>query len=310
MGFCFNLSLIPIGNSYWVTATKIGSNYVKTFANPNERYLRLTISNIIEGHVNDSNSLYITLPNGLKFKCKIFDFDNIDYTHEYTQITLLNILNKINTILIRNPLDRFQSGLVQKISELYTNIRTSELDKVQFHTGVYFDLLKYDVDYSLLVNGMGTTPKEQHPNWQFEWNKFTKLLISDIFNHNNIDNILLEDLHTQPVYHLFYIILNSLPNWNTIKTIDITDLDSYPKLIINEIGDDEYIKRYETLHKREEWNIATEGSEYINTLKRVSNKRLYFDSGIISSYFQTTFPYILEQMYYDILVKKQYKKLL
>jgi hypothetical protein len=306
----FNLSLIPIGNSYWVSATKIGSNYIKTFMNPTERYLRLAISNVIETHQIDTNWIYVTFPNGLKLKFKIFDFDNVDYTHLYDDKFLLDIFKKVNNVLIRNPLERFKSGLVQKISELYTSIDIDKLDSVKFHNDIYLNLTKYDVDFSLLRNGIGVTPKLQNPYWQLEWDKFTQLVISDIFRRNDIDKILLEDLHTQPVYHLFCIILNSLPNWDTIKTIDINDLDSYSKLIINEIGNDEYLKRYQLLHNREEWNIEVEGQEYITTLKRVSNKRLYFDSPIIPTYFETTMVYILERMYYDILNEKRYKKLL
>lgn len=306
----FNLSLIPIGNSYWVSATKIGSNYIKTFMNPTERYLRLAISNVIETHQIDTNWIYVTFPNGLKLKFKIFDFDNVDYTHLYDDKSLLDIFKKVNNVLIRNPLERFKSGLVQKISELYTSIDIDKLDSVKFHNDIHLNLSKYHVDFSLLTNGIGVTPKLQNPHWQFEWDKFTQLVISDIFRRNDIDKILLEDLHTQPVYHLFYVILNSLPNWDTIKTIDINDLDSYPKLIINEIGNDVYLKRYQSLHNREEWNIEVEGQEYITTLKRVSNKRLYFDSPIITPYFETTMVYILERMYYDILNEKRYKKLL
>lgn len=314
MGFCFNLSLVPIGNSYWVTATKIGSNYIKTFANPNERFLRLTISNVFEEHEIDLESLYIRLPNGLKFKCKIFDSDNVDYTKDYTQEQLINIFNKVSVVLIRNPLMRFHSGLVQKVSELYININsainTNTLNNVLFHENVYFDLTQYDVDYSLLISGFGTTPNKRHPRWETEWNHFCNQFLIDLFKYPYIDRILLEDLHTQPVYHLFYTILNGLPNWNKIQTLDINELDSCSQLIINEIGNVEYDKRYESLHNREEWNDVVEGLEYVNILKRVSNKRLYFESHIINEYYQTAPFYILDRMYYDILTTKRYKKLL
>lgn len=306
----FNLSLIPIGNSYWVSATKIGTNYIKAFANPTERYLRLIVSNVVKTHQLDKNWVYVTFPNGLKLKFKIFDFDNVDYTHLYNEKSIIDIFNKVSNVLTRNPLERFKSGLVQKVSELYTSINIDVLNNVKFHNDIYLDLTKYDVDFSLIINGIGTTPKLQNPQWQLEWNKFTQLLISDIFKRNDIDRILLEDLHTQPVYHLFYIILSSLSNWNNIKTIDINELDSSSKIIINEIGDIEYSKRYELLHNKIEWNIELEGQEYINTLKRVSNKRLYFDSYIITEYFETAMVYILEEMYYDILNEKRYKKLL
>lgn len=314
MQFNFNLSLVPIGNSYWVTATKIGSNYIKPFANPNDRYLRLTIGNIIEEHQIEPNQIYVTFPNGLKLKITVCDFDNIDYTHLYDEKTLLDIFSRVSVVLIRNPKERFKSGLVQKVSELYSEIfqaiENNSLNGVRFHDNVYFDLTKYDIDYTLLTTGMGVRPKDTNPLWQSEWDKFCNYLLNDIFNHPNIDRILLEDRHTQGVYHLFYLILNGLPNWNTIKTLDINDLDSCSELMIDELGKDEYEIRYDSLHNRSDLNVSFDGIEYTNIIKRVSNKRLYFNSNSIESYFLRAPFYVLERMYYDILSKKQYKKLL
>lgn len=307
----FNLSLIPIGNSYWVSATKIGTNYIKTFANPNQTYLRLSISNIIENHKIDNDWIYVTFPSGLKLKLQVFDFDNENRTNLYNEESILDIFNKVNTILIRNPLQRFKSGLVQKVSELYSEIRTAietnTMNNVRFHNDIYFDLSKYPIDYELLVNGVGITPNEQNPLWKSEWNRFTEILLSDVFKSDNIDTILLQDFHTQPVYHFFYLILSSFSNWNTIKTLDINDLNVYSNLIIDEIGLDEYEYRLGLLNNRENWNTDINSEDYINTLKRVSNKRLYFESHLISEYHETTPMYIYENMYYNILSKKQYK---
>jgi hypothetical protein len=306
-----NLSLIPIGDSYWVTATKIGSNYIKTFANPNDRYLRLSVSNVIDAHLIDSNAVYITFPNGVKLKFQIFDFDNNDYTKIYDSKTLLDIFGKVTTILTRNPLDRFKSGFIQKVSELYSEIppalKSNKLDNVKFHKDTYFDLTGYDIDYSLLIDGFGITPKEQNIQWPNEWNKFTQLLSTDVFNRYDIDRILVDDLHTQPVYHFFYLILNSLPNWPKIRTLDINELDSYSKLIADEIGLDEYQYRNNLLDNKENWN---EDIDYVNILKRVSNKRLYFDSHLITNHFENSPIYIYEKIYYDILNKKRYKRIL
>ena len=306
-----NLCLIPIGDSYWVTATKIGSNYIKTFSNPNDRYLRLSISNVIDSYSNDSTGIYITFPTGVKLKFQIFDFDNNDYTKIYDSKTLLDIFGKVTTILTRNPLDRFKSGFIQKVSELYLEIpnamKYNKLDNVKFHKDTYFDLTRYDIDYSLLIDGFGITPKEQNQTWPNEWNKFTKLLSTDIFNRADIDRILVDDFHTQPVYHFFYLILSSLSNWSKIRTLDISKLDSYSKLIVDEIGLDEYHHRNNLLNNKENWD---EDTDYTNILKRVSNKRLYFDSHLISEYFELSPIYIYETIYYDILNKKQYKHIL
>ena len=307
----FNLSLIPIGNSYWVTATKIGSNYIKNFANPNERYLRLSISDVNNVHQIDNKWIYVNFPNGLHLKFKVFDFDNVECTHLYTKTDLLNIFNNVSIVLTRNPFDRFKSGLVQKISELYNNISFSlhsdNLKNVEFHKDIYFDLTKYDINYSLLIKGVGVTPNDAHPLWQCEWNWFINSILPDIFNSPNIDRIILSDLHTQPVYHFFYLILNELNNWNQIKTIDINELESTPKIFINEIGDDEYNTRLKLLNNREDWPTDI---DYANTLKRVSNKRLYFDSHLISEYFESNPIFIFEKIYYDILTQKKYKEII
>lgn len=305
----YNLSLIPIGNSYWVTATKIGSNYIKNFANPNELYLRLSISNVVDEHTISDEYIYVTFPNGLKLKFQIFDFNNVDFTHKYDSNSILDIFKKVTIVLTRNPMERFKSGFVQKISELYSEIlpaiKSDNLNNVRFHENVYYDLTKYDVNYSLLIDGFGITPKQQNPNWLSEWNKFTKLVTIDTFNRCDIHKILLDDRHTQPVYHFFYLILNSLPNWQNIKTLDINELDSNSELIIDELGIDEYQRRLDILNNRQVWN---EDIEYINVLKRISNKRLYFHSNLISEYFERSPIYIYEKMYYDILNNKQYKR--
>lgn len=308
----YNLSLIPIGNSYWVTATKIGSNYIKNFANPNDMYLRLSISNIVDGHDIDKDWIYVTFPSGLHIRLQVLDFDNKNNTHLYDVNSILDMFSKVSVVLTRNPLERFKSGVVQKVSELYTEIpnalKTNTMDSVQFHRDSYFDLTKYDIDYNLLVDGFGITPEKRNVFWEPEWHRFTELLVRDIFDNSDIDKILLDDFHTQPVYHFFYLILNSLSNWDTLKTLDINDLNLYTELIIDEIGSKEYEHRLSLLNNRENWEESETDKDYINTLKRVSNKRLYFNSHIVSQYFEITPIYIYEKMYYDILNKKRYKR--
>lgn len=305
----FNLTLIPIGNSYWVTATKIGSNYLKYFANSTDRYLRLSIGNVSENERIDSNFIYVTYQSGLKLKIQISDFDNINHTHLYTQNDVIDIFNKVTTLITRNPFERFKSGLVQKVSEFYTNLSTAvsenDLTNVKFHTDTYFDISKYPIDYLLLVNGFGKTPKDRNPKWQFEWDRFCNLFLRDVFEHPNIGEIFLEDLHTQPVYHFYYLILRDFENWNDIKTIDINELDKCSDLFINELGNDEYKRRYDLLHNRELWDGD---DEQTTTLKRVSNKRLYFDSYLIREYFEKAHIYKFESIYYDILNKKRYNE--
>jgi hypothetical protein len=314
MQYNFNLSLVPIGKSYWITATKIGSNYIKPFANPTDRYLRLSISNIIDHHKIDDTYLYVSFPNGLRLKIQVNDFDNVDCTHLYTETDIIDMFNRVSVVLTRNPMERFKSGLVQKVSELYSEILSNsninQLDNIRFHDNVHFDITKYNVDYNLLVAGLGINPKNDNPHWKQEWTTFCNYLLNDIFNHPNADRILLEDRHTQPVYHFFHLILSGLSNWNKIKTLDIYNFNSCPELLIEELGQDEYQIRYDGLHNREEWNTKEVGDEYVTILKQVSNKRLYFDSERINQYFESAPFYVLEQMYYDILNTKQYKKIL
>lgn len=307
MQFNFNLSLVPIGNSYWITATKIGSNYIKPFSNSNEQYLRLTISNIIDNHIIDNTCLYVTFPNGLRLKITVSDFDNINITHLYTENDIIDMFKKVSVVLTRNPQERFKSGLVQKVSELYSEI-TNTPNSVRFHDNIYFDLTTYPVDYSLIINGLGVNPKDDNPNWKQEWDMFCNYLLNDVFNHPNIDRILLEDRHTQPVYHFFHLILTGLPNWETLQTLDLYDFNECSELLVNEIGQDEYQIRYDSLHNREDLLSEETGTEYATILKQVSNKRLYFDSFRINEYFERAPFYILERMYYDILNSKRYKK--
>lgn len=313
MQFNLNLSLVPIGNSYWVTGTKIGSNYIKNYANPNDRYLRLTFNKPNETGI-DYVQVPLNLPNGIKLKVTVSDFNDVNHSHLYDEKTLLDIFSRVSVVLTRNPKERFISGFVHKVSELYAEIpnaiQTNSLDKVRFHDRVYFDLTKYDIDYTLLTTGMGVRTKDDNPNWKFEWEKFSNYLLTDIFNHPNLDRILMDDRHTQGVYLIFNLILNNLPNWDTIKTLDINDLDECSELLIKDLGNEEYQKRHDALHNRDEFKSGTDDLESMNIIKRVSNKRLYFDSDRIDFYYERAPFYIIEKMYYDILLQKQYKKLI
>lgn len=312
MQFNLNLSLVPIGNSYWLTGTKIGSNYIKNYANPNDRYLRLTFNKSDEDVV-PYTQVPINLRNGLKFKITVSDFNDVNFTHLYDEKTLLDIFSRVSVVLTRNPKERFISGFVQKVSEMFGEIpyaiETNTLDKVRFHENTYFDLTKYDVDYTLLTTGMGARPKDDNPNWKPEWEKFSNYLLNDIAKHPNLDRILMDDRHTQGVYLIFNLLLNSLPNWDTIKTLDINDLDTCSELLIADLGNDEYQKRSDALHNREEFDPKIDDLEFINIVKRVSNKRLYFNSNLIESYYEYSPFYIIEKLYYDILVQKQHKKM-
>ena len=119
-----HINLIPIGNSYWVTATKVGSIYLNNFSNSENEYLRLSFFEYNPEHELEKDMLVCKLPNGLSGKIIIEDFNHNVITNQYTQDDIINIFNKVSVIVIRNPKDRFISGMIHKLAEFFVEIKT------------------------------------------------------------------------------------------------------------------------------------------------------------------------------------------
>jgi hypothetical protein len=307
------INLIPIGNSYWVTATKVGSIYLNNFSNPKGEYLRLSFFDYNPEHELENDMLACELPNGLLGKIKIEDFNHNVITNQYTQNDIINIFNKVSVIVIRNPKDRFYSGIIHKLAEFFVQIQKAyindTLNNVEYHNGIDFDLTKYPIDYKLLTTPFesANTPVDFNDEWSKEWKKFNDYFLKDLFLKVDTSELILSDLHTQPVFYLVYLLLNQFKNWQSIKVIDITDIDSSPEIFIDELGIDEYNNRYNSYHNSPQWNIEKDGIEHTNMIKRVSNKRFYFYSNTIEEYYETSKIFFYERLIYTILNKKKYK---
>jgi len=305
-----NINLIPIGNSYWVTATKVGSIYLNNFSNSENEYLRLSFSEYNPQHKLKKDTLICELPNGFVTELIIRDFNNNVITNQYTKDDIINIFNKVSVIVVRNPKDRFYSGMIHKLTEFFIQIKTAyinnTLNNVQFHDGIRFDLTKYPIDYKLLTTPFesANTPVDFNNDWSKEWKKFNDYFLKDLFLTLHINDIILSDLHTQPVFHLAYLLLHQFQNWESIKVIDINDIDSHPVIFIDELGVDQYNNRYNSFHNSNQWDIKNDGIEHTNMVKRVSNKRFYFYSNMIERYFEASQIFLYEKLIFNILNKK------
>lgn len=305
-----HINLIPIGNSYWVTATKVGSIYLNNFSNSENEYLRLSFFEYNPEHELEKDMLVCKLPNGLSGKIIIEDFNHNVITNQYTQDDIINIFNKVSVIVIRNPKDRFISGMIHKLAEFFVEIKTAysnnTLNDVRYHSGIRFDLTNYPIDYKILVTPFESTdsPVNFNDEWSKEWKKFNDYFLNDLFLTEGISEIILSDLHTQPVFYLVYLLLHQFDNWKSVKVIDINDIDSRPALFIDELGIDEYTSRYNSFHNSNQWDVQKDGIEHTNMIKRVSNKRFYFDSNIIENYFETSKIFLYEKLIFNILNNK------
>ena len=304
-----SINLIPIGNSYWVTATKVGSTYLNNFSNSESGYLRLSFCEYNPKYKREKDTFVCKLPNGLSFLIKIEDFNHNVITNQYTQDDIINIFNKVSVIVIRNPKDRFFSGMIHKLSEFFVQIQKAyikdTLNEVQYHQGVNFDLTKYPIDYKLLTTNCHSHPSSSDRlEWSKEWQKFNNYFLKDLFFKVNINEIILVDLHTQPVFYLAYLLLHQFKNWESIKVIDINDIDNASPIFIDDLGIDEYTNRYNLYHNSNQWNIKKDGLEYTNRIKRVSNKQFYFNSNMIEGYFETSQIFLYEKLIFNILNKK------
>jgi hypothetical protein len=200
--------------------------------------------------------------------------------------------------------------MIHKLAEFFVEIQTAyinnTLNNVQYHSEFSFDLTNYPIDYKLLTNPTDSVTSSINFNdeWSKEWERFNEYFLNDLFLKSRIDDVILSDLHTQPVFHLAYLLLHQFKNWETIKVIDINDIDSHPAIFIDELGIEEYTNRYNLFHNSNQWNVKNADIDHTNMLKRVSNKRFYFFSNSIERYFETSSIFLYEKLIFNILNKK------
>ena len=254
----FNFTLIPIGSRYWITNAKVGSRYLTHFQNENERIQKVQISICTDtDEIEEPGSIIIDL-NGVKCRVTLTDgkHNQLDLNFTYNQFK--SMMSRCSVWIVRNPLERFKSGTIQKISEFYHEMRNAYMDRPNSDWETIFftpnrALHKdYPIDWSFFFENYPDSNMhndERRINKWFEiWKQFCEYFFLDMLRYTDIQHSFSGDVHTEPYLYHLRMFFTEIGILDKLNIIDIEELDSKHDLFENEIGKVKYKKILEELN--------------------------------------------------------------
>jgi hypothetical protein len=273
----FNFTLVPIGSRYWITNAKVGSRYLTHFQNENEPVQKVQISVCTDANeVETPGSIIIDL-HGVKCRISLTDGEHnqLDVNFTYTQFK--SMMNRCSLWIIRNPLERFKSGTIQKITEFYHEMRNAYMDRPNSDWESVFFLPNralhkdYPIDWSFFFENYPQPTETQdvgrNNKWFQIWKQFCEYFFLDLSRYSDMAHSFSGDIHTQPYLYHLRLFFDEIGLLNKLTIIDIDELDLREDLFENEIGKVRYRKILNELNL--EYSKTSTGEE--RTAKDVKN---------------------------------------
>jgi hypothetical protein len=254
----FNFTLVPIGSRYWITNAKVGSRYLTHFQNENERIQKVQISICTDtDEIEEPGSIIIDL-NGVKCRVTLTDgkHNQLDLNFTYNQFK--SMMSRCSVWIVRNPLERFKSGTIQKISEFYHEMRNAYMDRPNSDWETIFftpnrALHKdYPINWSFFFENYPESnidnDKRRMDKWFEIWKQFCEYFLLDMLRYTDIQHSFSGDVHTEPYLYHLRMFFTEIGILDKLNIIDIEELDSKHDLFENEIGKVKYKKILEELN--------------------------------------------------------------
>jgi len=330
----FDYTLIPMGSRYWITNAKVGSRYLSQYVTGTDtiKYIKITPmgENLIEGY--DSIELA-----GVKFLIIISDSNHNQI--KLTKDEFQSIMNRCSVWVIRNPFDRFISGVIQKTKQFfeelhhaYHNPSTLDWTKCELCPGISSHS-SYPIDYTFLFENYKLINTERVSKndiitikWFSIWKDFCYELFTDVLKYNVVNRSFTGDIHTQPYLYKSHMLFNELNILHHLEIIDIKDLDSRNDLFELELGKAEFEKiklrlrewysKTPAKHKakrsllgdnnRPDYGIVTRTEkEYVNFIRESNNMFKNIEVKELTDYFKDSAMYSMEMVTYLMLLKNK-----
>jgi hypothetical protein len=311
----FNFTLVPIGSRYWITNAKVGSRYLTQFQNENEGVQKVQISICTsDNEVETPGSIIINL-HGVKCRISLTDGKHNQLDVNFTYAQFKSMMNRCSVWIIRNPLERFKSGAIQKITEFYHEMRNAYLDRpnsdwetIQFlpSRALHKD---YPIDWSFFFENYPeshiTHPKERLNRWFGMWKQFCELFFLDMMRYSDMSQAFSGDVHTQPYLYHLRMLFEEIGLLKKLTIIDIEELDSRSDLFENEIGKTKYKKIVDEL--KTEYERSPNGSirtdiEVQDFLRETLGKFKDINYKSVEDFFMTSSVYRWELVVYLMLL--------
>ena len=327
----FDYTLIPMGSRYWITNAKVGSRYLSQFVEQPNTIKYIKISPYGGSDYNKDEVIDFA---GSRFVVTIKDVH-----HNNQRITTSEfkaIMNRCSVWVIRNPLDRFITGTIQKTKQFFEELHyayhnPSILDwtTLEICPGISSQS-KYPIDWTFLfenytlINTERITKNDTISNIWFDiWKEFHSHLFTDILKYNIINRSFTGDVHTQPYLYKSHMLFDELNILSKLEIIDIKDLDSRNDLFELELGKTEFEK---IKHKLREWYSKTPAKkpkrsllgndgipdygivtrteeEYTKFIRESNNMFKDIDVKPLNDYFMDSAVYSMEMFAYTALLK-------
>ena len=147
----FDYTLIHMGSRYWITNAKVGSRYLSQFVSDTDSIKYIKITPTREDLIEDENIIELS---GVKFLTIISDSNRTEI--KLTKNELKSIMARCSVWVIRNPLDRFISGVIQKTTQFfielhyaYHNPTILDWKTYEYYPGIA-NQSAYPIDYTFL----------------------------------------------------------------------------------------------------------------------------------------------------------------
>lgn len=300
----WNFVIYKVGDAYWLTNPKIGTRFLTNFSqiNGDSIYYSFTATphtfsnnaNIIfdGNHDNygftDSDKIHTFGRTTWKIKATDFRGNNLD------DITIDDILTKVTHTIIRNPIERLKSGIIQMLVEWFFETRIYHLKNESWnHINMFDDYSKqneYNIDWNKFYNIFTDSELNKFRlnldivnrnldkisnEWKIEWQKFTELFLNGViktkFFEYNIDT----NVHTQTFLHSQYHFLCDIGVSDKLIIVDLNELNDKRDMLL----DSHPLK--ENLHTHFDSPLVKETNEVFKNInwgelyKWIENSKVY-----------------------------------
>jgi hypothetical protein len=330
----FDYTLIPMGSRYWITNAKVGSRYLSQYVSDIDTIKYIKITPTSENSLEDKNNIELS---GVKFLATIKDSNHDEI--KLTKDELKFIMNRCSVWVIRNPFDRFITGVIQKTKQFFEELYYA------YHNPTILDWTTqaicpgitshstYPIDYTFLFENYKLINTERiNENdtitikWFSIWKDFCYELFTDILKYNVVNRSFTGDVHTQPYLYKLHMLFTEFNILSNLEIIDINDLDSRNDLFELELGKAEFEKTKLRLrewysktpakHKAKRSLLGNDGipdygvvtrteEEYVNFIRESNNMFKNIELKELTDYFKDSAIYSMEMVTYLMLLKNK-----
>jgi len=258
----WNFVIYKVGDNYWLTNPKVGTRFLTNFSQSNGETIYYTFTATPFVHTNNENIKFDGLhdTNGFIDSDSIYSYNRIlwkikgtDYNNNLlNESTIRDILSKVNHTIIRNPIERLKSGIIQILVEWFFETRRYFLKNESWrHVNMFDDYSKqndYDINWNVFYNIFDDDVLNKHNlnldivnknhnkvsiEWKREWVRFTEMFLRDVIPTKYFEYNIDTNVHTQVFLHSQYNFLHDIDVYDNLIIVDLSELNTKRDLLLD-----------------------------------------------------------------------------